>query len=92
MTPRRCSASIPKSIGSATGSAGVLWHFSAMWVLVIQWLVYLTPRLPDRSLPAKLLPIASRQIFADAKAALSFKLSHADICTTTRVRSCSMPA
>jgi len=58
---------------------GLLWHFAAMWVLVINGIVYVTLGLATGRFRRKLLPLAPRQILADAKAALTFKLSHDDI-------------
>ena len=58
---------------------GLLWHFAAMWVLAINGIVYLTLGLVSGRFRRKLLPITPAQVLADAKAALAFKLSHADI-------------
>jgi thiosulfate reductase cytochrome b subunit len=70
----------PKSIalGQWLGG-GLLWHFAAMWVLAINGIVYLTLGLVSGRFRRKLLPITPSQVLADAKAALAFKLSHADI-------------
>jgi thiosulfate reductase cytochrome b subunit len=58
---------------------GLLWHFAAMWVLVINGIVYLALGIVTGRFRRKLLPIYPSQVLADAKAALSFKLSHEDI-------------
>ena len=70
----------PKSIalGQWLGGA-LLWHFAAMWVLVINGIVYVTLGLATGRFRRKLLPIYPSQVLADAKAALSFKLAHEDI-------------
>jgi thiosulfate reductase cytochrome b subunit len=70
----------PKSIALGNWLAGaLLWHFAAMWVLVINGLVYVTLGLITGRFRRKLLPISPAQVLADAKAALSFRLSHEDI-------------
>src|ERR1700730_13915134 len=48
----------------------LLWHFAAMWVLVINGIVYVTLGLITGRFRSKLLPITPRQVFADVKAAL----------------------
>jgi thiosulfate reductase cytochrome b subunit len=70
----------PKAIalGAWLGGA-LLWHFAAMWVLVINGIVYVTLGLATGRFRRKLLPIYPSQVFADARAALTFKLSHEDI-------------
>src|ERR1035437_6517039 len=70
----------PKSIalGQWLGG-GFLWHFAGMWLVVINGIVYVTLGLVTGRFRRKLLPITPSQLFADAKAALSFKLSHEDI-------------
>jgi thiosulfate reductase cytochrome b subunit len=70
----------PKAITLGGWLAGaLLWHFAAMWVLVINGLVYLTLGLITGRFRRKLLPIAPSQVVADVKAALTFKLSHDDL-------------
>jgi thiosulfate reductase cytochrome b subunit len=70
----------PKAIalGNWLGGA-LLWHFAAMWLVVINGIVYVTLGIVTGRFRRKLLPITPSQLFADAKAALSFKLSHEDI-------------
>jgi thiosulfate reductase cytochrome b subunit len=70
----------PKAIalGNWLGGA-LLWHFAAMWVLVINGAVYVTLGLATGRFRRKLLPIYPAQLFADAKAALTFKLAHDDL-------------
>jgi thiosulfate reductase cytochrome b subunit len=70
----------PKAIalGNWLGGA-LLWHFAAMWVLVVNGLVYVTLGLATGRFRRKLLPIYPSQVLADAKAALTFKLKHDDL-------------
>jgi thiosulfate reductase cytochrome b subunit len=70
----------PKAIalGNWLGGA-LLWHFAAMWVLVINGFVYVTLGLATGRFRRKLLPIYPSLVFADAKAALTFKLAHDDL-------------
>ena len=60
-------------------AGALLWHFAAMWVLVINAIVYVTLGIVTGRFRRKLLPIYPSQVFADLKAALSFKLSHEDL-------------
>jgi thiosulfate reductase cytochrome b subunit len=70
----------PKAIalGNWLGGA-LLWHFAAMWVLMINGFVYVTLGLATGRFRRKLFPIYPSQVFADAKAALTFKLAHDDL-------------
>jgi len=70
----------PGSITLGGWLAGALaWHFAAMWVLAINGVVYLALGLLTGRFRRKLLPIRPGEVIADAKAALTFKLSHDDI-------------
>ena len=66
------------ALGNWLGGA-LLWHFAAMWVLVVNGLVYVTLGIITGRFRRKLLPIHPSEIVADIKAALSFKLSHDDL-------------
>jgi len=70
----------PRSIalGNWLGGA-LLWHFAAMWLLVVNGIVYVTLGFLTGRFRRKLLPIYPRQVFADLKAALTFKLAHDDL-------------
>ena len=70
----------PKSIalGQWLGGA-LLWHFAAMWLLVINGLVYLTLGIASGRFRRKLYPISPREVVADIKAALSLNLAHDDL-------------
>jgi thiosulfate reductase cytochrome b subunit len=70
----------PRQIALGNWLAGaLLWHFAAMWVLVINGLVYVTLGFATGRFRRKLLPIYPGQVIADLKAALIFKLSHEDL-------------
>jgi thiosulfate reductase cytochrome b subunit len=66
------------ALGNWLGGA-LLWHFAAMWVLVINGLVYLVLGLATGRFRRKLLPIRPSQVIADIRAALTFRLSHQDL-------------
>jgi thiosulfate reductase cytochrome b subunit len=70
----------PHQIALGNWLAGaLLWHFAAMWVLVINGLVYVMLGFATGRFRRKLLPIYPGQVIADLKAALTFKLSHEDL-------------
>jgi thiosulfate reductase cytochrome b subunit len=70
----------PRSIALGNWLAGaLLWHFAAMWVLVINGIVYLTLGIVTGRFKRKLLPIYPSELIADAKAALTIKLAHDDL-------------
>jgi len=50
-----------------------------MWLLVVNGIVYVTLGIVTGRFRRKLLPIYPAQVFADVKAALTFKLSHDDL-------------
>jgi thiosulfate reductase cytochrome b subunit len=70
----------PRSItlGQWLGGA-LLWHFAAMWVLVINGIVYVTLGILTGRFRRKLLPIYPSEIVFDVKAAVTFKLAHDDL-------------
>ena len=62
------------------GPEGALqWHFVAMWILVVNGIVYVAYGLSTGRFRRMLLPIRIAEIIAEARAALSFKLSHDDL-------------
>lgn len=70
----------PSTIALGNWLAGaLLWHFAAMWLLVVNGLVYLTLGFITGRFRKKLLPIYPSEVFADIKAAVTFKLSHEDL-------------
>ena len=60
-------------------AGALLWHFAAMWVLVINGVVYVTLGILTGRFRRKLLPIRPSEVMADVKAALTFKLAHDDL-------------
>src|ERR1700752_4536353 len=64
--------------GGGLGGA-LLWHFAAMWLLMVNGLVYLTLGLATGRFGKKLLPITPEGVISDTKAALTGKLSHEDL-------------
>src|SRR2546429_1944581 len=79
----RFSGSI--TLGGWLGGA-LLWHFAAMWLLMVNGLVYLALGLATGRFRKKLLPITPAGLVSDAKAALTGKLSHADLSTYNYVQ------
>ena len=70
----------PSSIALGNWLAGaLLWHFAAMWLLMLNGLVYLVLGLATGRFRRKLLPIRPSQVVADVRAALSGRLSHDDL-------------
>ncbi len=57
----------------------LLWHFAAMWVLVLNGLIYLTYGLVTGRFREKLLPIRITEAMSDVRDALRFKLAHDDL-------------
>ena len=74
------SFSFPPAITLGGWLAGaLLWHFAAMWLLVVNGLVYVTLGIATGRFRRKLLPLSPVQVIADARAALSGRLSHNDL-------------
>jgi thiosulfate reductase cytochrome b subunit len=70
----------PKSITLGGWLAGALqWHFAAMWLLAVNGLVYLMLGFLTGRFRRKLLPIRPGEVIADAKAAVTLKLSYRDL-------------
>ena len=66
------------ALGNWLGGA-LLWHFAAMWILMINGLFYLIAGFASGRFRRKLLPITPSGVIADARAALTFKLAHDDL-------------
>jgi thiosulfate reductase cytochrome b subunit len=66
------------TLGGWLGGA-LLWHFAAMWLLMVNGLVYLALGFATGRFRRKLLPITPGGVISDAKAALTGKLSHDDL-------------
>jgi thiosulfate reductase cytochrome b subunit len=70
----------PRSITIGGWLAGaLLWHFAAMWLLVVNGLVYVALGLVTGRFRRKLFPVGPRALLTDLKAALTFRLSHKDL-------------
>src|SRR6202795_4562005 len=72
----RFSSSI--TLGGWLGGA-LLWHFAAMWLLMVNGLIYLALGFATGRFRKKLLPITPGGVISDTKAALTFKLAHDDL-------------
>jgi thiosulfate reductase cytochrome b subunit len=73
------------TIGGWLGGA-IQWHLAAMWLLVINGLVYLTLGVVTGRFRKKLLPISAKGVLDDTKAALTGKLSHEDLTRYNQVQ------
>jgi thiosulfate reductase cytochrome b subunit len=60
-------------------AGGIMWHFAAMWVLVINGLLYLALGVASGRFRMKLFPISLSGVVHDVKAALTFRLVHEDL-------------
>jgi thiosulfate reductase cytochrome b subunit len=60
-------------------AGALLWHFAAMWLLMVNGLVYLALGFASGRFRTKLLPITPSGVISDARAALSGRLSHDDL-------------
>lgn len=77
----------PRSITLGGWLAGALqWHFAAMWLLVINGLVYVTYGFVSGRFRRKLLPITPAAVVGDAVAAFRGKLSHEDLAVYNAVQ------
>src|ERR1700730_10760806 len=66
----------PPSIALGNWLAGaLLWHFAAMWVLVVNGIVYVTLGLLTGRFRRKLFPISPREVWRDFLAALRGRLA-----------------
>jgi thiosulfate reductase cytochrome b subunit len=69
-----------KSITLGDWLAGaLLWHFAAMWLFVVNGLVYVVLGVSTGRFRRKLLPIRPGEVVADLRAALTGRLSHDDL-------------
>ncbi|WP_375414863.1 cytochrome b/b6 domain-containing protein [uncultured Bradyrhizobium sp.] len=66
------------TLGGWLGGA-LLWHFAAMWLLMVNGLVYLVFGFVTGRFRKKLLPITPQGVITDTRAALTGKLSHQDL-------------
>jgi len=69
----------PRTITLGGWLAGALaWHFAAMWLLMVNGLIYLIMGFATGRFRRKLLPISPGGVISDVKAALTFRLAHDD--------------
>jgi len=73
------------TLGGWLGGA-LQWHFAAMWLLMVNGLVYVTLGLITGRFRRKLLPITVDGVVGDTRAALTGKLSHADLSAYNNVQ------
>ena len=74
------SFTFPRGITLGGWLAGaLLWHFAAMWLVVVNGIAYLTLGILTGRFRRKLLPIRARDVLADFRAAVALRLSHADL-------------
>jgi thiosulfate reductase cytochrome b subunit len=70
----------PRQITLGNWLAGaLLWHFAAMWILMINGLVYLILGILSGRFRRKLFPVYPGEVFRDLFAALRGKLAHDDL-------------
>jgi len=70
----------PRQIALGNWLAGaLLWHFAAMWLLVINGLVYVTLGIASGRFRRKLFPIYPSEVIGDFFAALRGRLAHDDL-------------
>jgi thiosulfate reductase cytochrome b subunit len=60
-------------------AGALLWHFAAMWLLVVNGIIYVTLGIATGRFRRKLLPIRPRDVVNDFLAALRGKLAHDDL-------------
>ena len=73
------------TLGGWLGGA-LLWHFAAMWLLMVNGLVYVVLGFATGRFRKKLLPITPEGVISDTKAALTGKLSHDDLTKYNQVQ------
>jgi thiosulfate reductase cytochrome b subunit len=66
------------TLGGWLGGA-LLWHFAAMWILMLNGLLYIVLGFATGRFRKKLLPITPEGVISDTRAALTGKLSHDDL-------------
>jgi thiosulfate reductase cytochrome b subunit len=75
--------SFPPAITLGDGLDGLpgalLWHFAAMWLLVVNGAAYVALGVLTGRFRRKLLPIRPTEVIRDLRAALTGRLSHADL-------------
>ncbi len=70
----------PPQIALGNWLAGaLLWHFAAMWLLMVNGVVYVSLGILTGRFRAKLFPIPPREVLNDLLAALRGRLAHDDL-------------
>ena len=67
-------------------AGALLWHFAAMWLLMVNGLIYLITGFATGRFRKKLFPITPAGVLSDIKAALTFRLAHDDLSTYNYVQ------
>jgi thiosulfate reductase cytochrome b subunit len=73
------------TLGGWLGGA-LLWHFAAMWLLMVNGLIYVIAGLASGRFRRKLTPLSVSGVLADTRAALTGRLSHADLTVYNNVQ------
>jgi thiosulfate reductase cytochrome b subunit len=73
------------TLGGWLGGA-LLWHFAAMWILMLNGLIYLALGFASGRFRRKLFPIRPSEVVHDLLAALRGKLAHDDLSTYNAVQ------
>ena len=69
--------SYSEAVHNEDGLAGALqWHFAGMWLLVVNFVVYLVYGFASGHFRRDFLPLGPRAVLADFMAALRFRLAH----------------
>ncbi|WP_370653451.1 cytochrome b/b6 domain-containing protein [Caballeronia sp. Lep1P3] len=70
----------PSSITLGGWLGGALqWHFAAMWLLVVNFIVYVAMNLATGRFRERMFPLSIKSVIRDALAALRGKLGHDDL-------------
>src|SRR4026209_177161 len=67
-------------------AGALLWHFAAMWLLMVNGLIYLVLGFVTGRFRKKLLAITPQGVLSDTRAALTGKLSHDDLTKYNQVQ------
>lgn len=73
------------TLGGWLGGA-LMWHFAAMWLVMVNGLVYLALGLLTGRFRRRLWPVSARGVRDEVVAALTGRLSHADLSTYNQVQ------
>ncbi len=77
----------PRQIALGNWLAGaLLWHFAAMWLLVVNGVVYVTLGILTGRFRRKFFPIRPRELVRDLAAALRGRLAHDDLAVYNAVQ------